>query len=349
MKRVGIIGSGLIASWHAERWQRLPVEIAGHYDRTPEKAQKAAGTYGGRAFDTLEALLAEVDIVDVCTPTPAHKEGVLAAAAAGKPVICEKPLARHLGDCEEMIAACERAGVPLFVAHVVRFFPQFARAKEVLESGALGRPGVIRTVRGGSFPRPTPDTWYSDFEQGGGVVMDLCIHDLDFARWCFGEIERVFARGLTFDVGNDKKSMRDHALITLRFKNGAIGHVEGSWAFPPGPFRTRLEIAGSEGILEWDAQEAMPVEVLSSGREAADASVTHGSGSPLAPHDDPYYRELEHVLACLENEQPFAVSPGDGLMAVKLALAAIASMRLGKPVDIATFDEDVDEDEEVRA
>ena len=163
MKRVGIVGAGLTGGMHAERWailrqtqdrllsdRRDRLELAGFFTRTPERAQAAAIAFGGRAFPSLKALLAEVDVVDVCTPTPSHKDVVLASAAAGKDVICEKPMARHLRDAEEMIAACEAAGVRLFVAHVVRFFPEYVCAKEILNSGQLGRPGVIRTVRGGA-------------------------------------------------------------------------------------------------------------------------------------------------------------------------------------------------------
>ena len=97
MRRVGIVGAGLIGSWHAARWQKLPVQLIGFYDHTPEHAERAAQSFGGEAFGTLEALLEAVDVVDICTPTFAHKEGVL-AAAAGKTleaIICEKPIARQ--------------------------------------------------------------------------------------------------------------------------------------------------------------------------------------------------------------------------------------------------------------
>lgn len=336
MRRVGIVGAGLIGGWHAARWKDLPVELVGFYDHTPENAERAARTFGGKAFESLGALLAEVDLVDVCTPTPAHKEGVLAAAAAGKAIVCEKPIARHLQDAEAMVKACEAAGVPLFVAHVVRFFPQYAKAKALQDTGELGRPGVLRTVRAGSFPRPNPDSWYNDFAQGGGVVMDLSIHDLDFARWIFGEVERVFARGLTF-AG---ESMRDHSLITLRFKNGAMGHIEGSWASPPGQFRTTLELAGAGTLLEWDSSDLSPFTVSVDAAKTGDEKIP-GADNPLAPTDDPYYLEFKHVLECLDAGKPFLVSPHDGLMALKLALAAIESMKTGQPVTLDTFTEGV--------
>lgn len=320
-----------MGNWHAERWQRLPVEIAGFYSRSHDSAARAAARVGGRAYESLEDLVEDVDLVDVCTPTFAHKEGVLAAARAGKPVVCEKPLARHLPDAQAMIAACEAAGAPLFVAHVVRFFPQYALAKQALEAGEVGAPGVLRLLRAGTFPRPTPETWYANFEQSGGVIMDLSIHDLDFARWCFGEVECVFARGLTF-AG---KRMCDHALITLRHASGALSHIEGSWAAPPGPFRTALELAGSRGILEWDALEPAPLQLALRRSDADDdraAKVPQSADSPLAPEDDPYYRELKHVLDVLDTGGRFRVSPQDGLEALRLALAAIHSLKANRPV-----------------
>ena len=333
MKRVGIVGAGLMGNWHAERWARLPVEIAGFYNRSRDAAERAASRFGGRVYDTVDALAEAVDIVDVCTPTFAHPEGVLAAASARKPAVCEKPLARTLPDAERMIAACEEAGVPLFVAQVVRFFPQYALAKAALESGELGRPGVLRLVRAGSFPRADPDTWYNSFEKGGGVIMDLAIHDLAFARWCFGDALRVFARGLTF-AG---RSMSDHALITLSFENGALAHLEGSWAAPPGPFRTALELAGDAGILEWDALDPMPVQTSLRFSDEGASKVPVMADSPLAPEDDPYYRELEHFLAALETGAPLRVTPQDGLEALRLALAATESLRSGQPVALAGF------------
>ncbi len=335
MKRIGIIGAGAIAQVHAERWERMPgVQIAGYYDILPEAAQRAVDRYGGQVFGSLAEMFAAVDAVDICTTAVAHKEPVLAAAEAGIPMVCEKPLARHLADCYEMVEAVERTGTPLFVAQVVRFFPQFAKAKETLASGALGKPAVIRTVRGGSMPRAGSkfnSGYYADFNQSGGVILDVSIHDIDYVRWCFGEVERVFARGLMF-AGLPK----DHTLITLRFENGAIGHIEGGWAFPPNRFRTRIEIAGTEGLLEWDSLDRSPLEIETYDSEVG-PDVTTSTLSPLAAEDDPYYAELAHFLDCIEHNKPFRVSPHDGLMAVKISLAAIESERRGEPVRIAEF------------
>jgi predicted dehydrogenase len=169
--------------------------------------------------------------------------------------------------------------------------------------------------------------------------MDVSIHDVDFARWCLGDVERVFARGLDLAEGQP----HSHALILLRFKSGAIGHLEGSWAYPPGHFRTMFEIAGDQGLVEFDSLAPAPLTVtmkMNNGAMNNEQAVgVPVSESPLYPTDDPYYRELEHFLTCLEHGNEFLVSARDGLEAVKLSLAAIESMRTGRPIDLDEFEE----------
>ncbi len=319
-----------MGNWHAARWRALPVELTGFYDTDRERAVALATKYGGLAFASVEALLDSSDFVDICTPPVEHAAATIAAARAGKHVLCEKPIARHLADARAMIAACEAAGVRLFVAHVVRFFPEFARAKAVLDSGALGRLGVVRSVRGGAPPGHSG--WFADIAQSGGVTLDVVIHDIDYQRWLCGDVVRVFARGLTF-----RGLGVDHALITLRFASGAIGHIEGSWAFPAGNFRTSIELAGTEGLLVHDSDDAQPLDVrYHSGEAPAGAPVI---GHPARLDDDPYYQEFQHFLDALDSGAAFLVTPHDALAALRVALAAIESQRTGRPVDVATFEE----------
>jgi len=355
-----------MGSWHASRWRALPVELTGFYNADPARAAALAAQYGGQPFASLEAALQSSDLIDICTPPAEHASATIAAARAGKHVICEKPIARHLADARAMIAACESAGVRLFVAHVVRFFPEFARAKAVLDSGALGRIGVVRSVRGGAPPGHS--NWFTDIEQSGGVTLDVAIHDIDYMRWLCGDVVRVFARGLIF------RSLKvDHTLITLRFAGGAIGHIEGSWAFPAGNFRISFELAGSEGLLVHDSDEAKPLEVqYHAGAAPASPPILGNGGSPSpfvikkalefasrlaarlarvlsrklrknrngAPlHDDPYFLEFKHVLDALDSGSAFLITPDDALAALRVALAALESLRTGRPVDVATFEE----------
>jgi predicted dehydrogenase len=329
VRSVGIVGSGNMGGWHASHWQALPVRLAGFYDSDPARAVALAGMYGGQAFTHVEALLRESDIIDICTPPAEHSAVTIAAARAGKHVICEKPIARHLADAQAMIAACDSAGVRLFVAHVVRFFPEFARAKAVLDSGALGRLGVVRSVRGGALPQHSG--WFADMAQSGGVTLDVAIHDIDYMRWLCGDVVRVFARGLTF-----RGLPVDHVLITLRFASGAIGHIEGSWAFPAGNFRTYLELAGTEGLLVHDSDDAQPLDVqYHSGASVPPLALS----DPALLTEDPYFLEFQHFLDALDRGSAFLVTPHDALAALRVALAAVESLHTGRPVDTATFEE----------
>jgi predicted dehydrogenase len=335
--RVGIIGAGAIAKVHATQWLKLPVTIAGCYDRHLDRAEAFCARYGGRAYASLDELLDNVDLVTICTHTDGHHEAVLAAAKAKVAIVCEKPFARHLRHAEEMIAACEATNTPLFVAHVLRFFPSYARAKSVIESGAIGAPGVIRTTRAGSYPRPGAlfsSPFYADFVRSGGVTLDLAIHDIDFHRWIAGDVDRVFARGLAFSG----TSGIDQVYILLRFRSGAIGHIDAHWALPPGLSRARLEIAGDQGLIGWDSLQPAPI-ITALYDPDTPSQVQQSSSSPLAELDDPYYAQLAHVLTCLEQKKLFLVTPHDALMALKVSLAALESMRTGQPIELDSFQE----------
>lgn len=330
--KVAIIGAGTMGLFHGSAYAEMPgVELVGIVDARAEASEALAARLDTRAFASLETMLSatEPDVIDVCVPTDQHRRCTEAAAAAGRHVICEKPMARTLADARAMVSACEAAGVRLFVAHVVRFFPEFVRARQLVEEGAVGRPGVIRTTRAGGFPTAHSD-WYASFARSGGAIMDLVIHDFDWLRWTFGEVERVYARSLRGRTGE----RLDYALVTLRFGSGAIAHVEGSWAHRE-DFHTRLEIAGSRGIVEFDSRLTAPLRLHLDPDGGAAAGGGGGSGvavpeSPLLKN--PYYLELEHFIDCIRNGAAPRVTAEDGYKALEIAMAALASAETGRPV-----------------
>ncbi|OFX13968.1 MAG: dehydrogenase, partial [Armatimonadetes bacterium RBG_16_58_9] len=255
-----------------------------------------------------------------------HLDNIKAAARAGKHVCSEKPLARTIGQAQEAVRVCEEAGVVLFVAHVLRWFPEFKHLRDLVASGAIGDPVIARTSRGGTFPRGS-DYWFSDMKASGGVVHDLIVHDFDWLRWCFGKVKRVYARGLY------EKKMRflDYALVTLRFESGVIAHVEGTWARPSG-FVTDVEIAGTEGLLRFSNRESAPLVIERKSSDAQAPAVAVPS-SPTAVN--PYYLELDHFITCLEQGSVPDVTGQDGLEAVRIAESALRSISSGQPVSIA--------------
>ncbi|MEK0316093.1 Gfo/Idh/MocA family protein [Cohnella sp. 56] len=325
--KIAVIGAGGMGRIHAEAHRsNLAVRLAGIVDADPAAAARLASDTGARPYPTLESLLEaeQPDVVDICLPTPLHKAYVLKAAAFGKHVICEKPLAGSIADAEEMIEACEKAGVRLFVGHVLRFFPEYAKARDVIVSEALGQIATVRTERVSAAPTGR-DGWYADYAKSGGVLLDLLIHDFDWLRWTFGEIERVYARSVA-------AARPDHAFVSLRFASGVIGYASGSWAYPEG-FATRLEVAGQGGILSLDSEEAATNRNLLRAAEAGRPSV-QVPGSPL--FKSPYEEELAHFVACLADGTEPVVTARDALEALRVSLAAIRSAATGEAVTLSS-------------
>ncbi len=325
--RVGIVGLGAIGAVHAAAWAETKAEFAGCFDTSEENAQAIAQKYGVRAYPSFEALLDDVDIVDICTPTHLHHPMVLQVAAAKKHIVCEKPLARTIAQGQEMIAACEGAGIQLLVAHVVRFFPEYQRAKIAVDEGMIGQPAVLRLQRDVFQPRKAADNWFVDHEKSGGLILDLMIHDFDYACWVAGEVKSVFAKSISAVQPN---AGMDHGLAILTHHSGAITHVEGSWAYPPPTFRTQFEIAGADGLIAHDSEAAAPINVYihqQTGGEPPDVPVP---ASPLL--ESPYTTEIKAFYQAILHDRPLPVSAADGLAALQISLAAMESAQTGQPV-----------------
>ena len=161
-----------------------------------------------------------------------------------------QPLALNADQGREMVSACGQAGVRLLVGHVVRFFPEYALAKAAVEAGRIGRPGVIRLHRGSYRPKKPGNAGLMDETKSGGILMDLMIHDFDYARWIAGDVSRVYAKKVT--IGHPNAPV-DYGLALLTHKNGAMSHIAGAWAYPPPTFRTFLEIAGDGEHSQFDS------------------------------------------------------------------------------------------------
>ncbi len=326
--RVAIVGAGFMGGVHAEAWSQTGARLAALVGKPGTGGETLADRHAARFATDLDAVLRDVDVVDICTPTHLHAEFTLRAAAASKHVICEKPLALTVAEGHGMIQACRAAGVRLLVAHVLRFFPEYRLAREVAVQGEIGKPAVLRLSRCTFRPRK-PDNWYVDPARSGGMILDLMIHDFDYARWVAGDVVRVFARAAQTSGQPDET---DHALAILTHRGGAISHVEGSWAYPPPIFHTRLEIAGAAGLIECAGPATAAIEIhLRDGEGAAHREVPLPR-SPL--HESPYATQLRAFHEALVHGTEPPVSAEDGLVAVQIARAAIESARRGRPVEI---------------
>lgn len=330
MIRIGIIGSGGMGSTHAAAWARTPAHLVGIGSADSARAAALAAQHGATAYTDYDALLRDVDVIDICTPTHLHHDMVLAAAAAGKHIVCEKPLARTYAQGQAMLAACADAGVHLLVAHVVRFFPEYAGAKAIVQRGDIGNVAVTRLTRCAYQPKLAADNWFIDPAKSGGMMLDLMIHDFDYARWIAGEVVSVYAKGVRAAQPN---APEDYALAILRHANGAISNIEGGWAYPPPMFRTALEIAGSAGLIEHPADSATPLAIYKKAKSGGDSADVGIPGSPL--DEDSYTTEIKHFYEVLVNGAVPRVTAEDGLAALRIALAAIESAQSGRAVLLA--------------
>jgi myo-inositol 2-dehydrogenase/D-chiro-inositol 1-dehydrogenase len=216
--RVGIAGAGSMGAAHGAGWSATDAELVGFLSAGHESAVRLAERHGARAYRSLDDLLGDVDVIDLCVPTDLHHPLTLWAAAAGVHVVCEKPIALGVADAREMIEACERAGVRLFVAMVVRFFPQYRVAADLVRAGTIGDLGVLRLKRVSYPPRAGAASWFADPRRSGGMLVDLMIHDFDYARMLAGEVVRVHARATAPTSAGEPAR---YALVTLRFAGGA--------------------------------------------------------------------------------------------------------------------------------
>ena len=287
--RVGLVGAGAIAEPHVEAWQTLGVEVTVHSRRPPTEF---ADRHGIGVARSLQALVAGCDIVDVCSPTPTHEEVVRVALASGRHVVCEKPLARSATTAQSLVDAAEAAGVLLFPAHVVRYFPAYTDLRRRLDAGELGEVGSAVLTR--RVAAPPEGSWFHDPDQSGGVVLDLMIHDLDEALWLFGPVRTVAAE-LT---GPGDRGVR----ATLQHEDGVTCTVEGQWGPPDTAFATSYAVHGSKGTLHHD-------------------SVTD---HPAAHAESPYLSQLRDVLDHLGTGRPARVTAADGVAAVALAERVLA-------------------------
>jgi predicted dehydrogenase len=327
--KVGIVGVGFMGTTHAAGWRETPAELVGFAAETEGEAGALARQYDARVYPSLAEMLPDVDVLDICSPTHLHHEMALQAAARGKHIICEKPLARTTRQAREIVSACRKAGVQLLVAHVVRFFPEYALARAAVATGQIGKPGVIRLHRGSYRPKKPAGNWFLDEVKSGGILMDLMIHDYDYARWVAGEVQSVSARRVT---QRHPEAPVDYGLVILSHRSGALSHIAGAWAYPPPTFRTHLEIAGDRGLIEFDSEGTAPIQNLILKTGGADAPDVALPSSPVS--ESPYTTQIKEFYWALAQGAPARVEASDGLAAVQIAEAALESAHTGQPVEL---------------
>ena len=272
MLKIGIIGCGKITQVrHAPEYDENPnCRLAGFYDFMPERAQKMAALYGARAYDSMEALLdSGLDAVSVCTTNATHAENAVKALKKGLHVLCEKPMATSLEDCEAMVQAARESGKILMLGHNQRFARAHAAGRKLIQEGGIGRVLAFHTT----FGHPGPEgwtgeknSWFFDKKRAAfGAMADLGIHKTDLIHFLLGEpIVRVQAILSTVDKkypDGTPISVDDNAFCLYTTKSGVTGAMHVSWTFY-GQEDNSTRVYGTGGILRLydDPQYSMILE-----------------------------------------------------------------------------------------
>jgi myo-inositol 2-dehydrogenase/D-chiro-inositol 1-dehydrogenase len=336
MKRrvnIAVIGTGRIGSVHTRDLVRNIHEanVVAICDIRLEVAQAVADELGiERVVKDFHELLEDKDIeaVLIATNTDTHAFIVKDAANAGKQIFCEKPLALDLKSTDSVINTIDKTGVKLQVGFNRRFDKSMKRVRDIVTSGVIGHPCILRITN--RDPEP-PSLEYA--KSSGGMFLDMSIHDFDMARFQIGEIEEVYAIGSVL-VAPYLKDIADVDIdiITLRFANGAVGAIDNSRQCVYG-YDQRLEVFCSNGTANAGNEYENTVIIGDGG----------GYHSALLPrffmqrYADGYISEVRQFIQCVQDDKPVSPTGQDSRMAVLLGSAAWESLRQNRPISIKEF------------
>ncbi len=340
MQRIGLglIGCGGIArSAHLPAMGQLVdhVELLATADTDLSAAEAAAAPWGATAHTDYRAVLARPDIqaVVVATPEYLHAEQVCAAAAAGKHVLCEKPIAPSLAEADRMIGACAAAGVQLLIGHSRRFTRRYMEIRAAVDRGEIGEVRLFRENERRSRAIPqiwwTPRHWTGNPQVSGGAPMMNAIHETDLMRWFIGQEARsVTAEVNTTIEGN--VGVIDFISLTVRFANGAIGSAEVLNCAPPGyPAFHQLEMYGTAGAIRARDHE------LTGLTRFGDTGADYPGHYEMLLHNLPAYaRELAELVEAIREARPVKLPASEARAALEIALAAVRSAHLGQAVEL---------------
>jgi predicted dehydrogenase len=336
---VGIVGSQFISTIHAEALRAYPhAEIRAVASPTAGHAKAFAERLSiPHALTDYKKMLAmpEIDMVVVGVPNDLHHRVTLDAAAAGKHVVMEKPLCLNLAEADEMIDACRKAKVKLMYAEELCFTPKYVRLKQLLDSGALGKPTLIKQAEKHDGPH-APHFWDVN-RSGGGVVMDMGCHGIEFFRWMLNrpQVKSVYAH-MTTNVHGDKTRGEDNAILLLEFEGGVTAVAEESWT-KMGGMDDRAEVHGSQGVAYADLLHGNAIETYSAGGyDYAVEKAGSTKGWSFTIYEEAwnygFHGEMAHFVDCVQNDKKPLVTGEDGRAVLEVIFAAYESAREGRKV-----------------
>jgi UDP-N-acetyl-2-amino-2-deoxyglucuronate dehydrogenase len=342
-----IIGAGSIARTHAQAIAQIPeAKVTVICNRSEESGRALAATHGATWVANFEEAVRrpDVDVVDICTPSGLHLEPALAAAAAGKHLLVEKPLETTLARIDQMIAAAEAANVILAAVFQQRYTRGIEQAKAAVDSGRLGQMVLADAYVKWHRPQSYYDgSWHGTWAlDGGGALMNQSIHLIDLLQWVMGPVTTVF--GHTATLAHDEMETEDTASALLTFGNGAMGVIQGATSSWPGD-PARVELHGDRGaiiieegqIVKWKLADAEPGEeerMLN-----LEKSTGSGASDPTAIGFELHRRQILDLVEAIHYKRPPAVTGAEGRKSVEIVRAIYHSATRGQLIRLPLEDD----------
>src|SRR3954462_6124581 len=338
MIRFGLLGCGRIAKRHSDLLggnHIVGAKLVAVCDSDRARADAIASKFAVAAHDDIDKLLArdDIDAVAVLTPSGLHPQHAIACARAGKHVVVEKPMALRLQDADDMIRACDEAGVKLFVVKQNRFNVPIVKAREALDAGRFGKLvlGTVRVRWCRDQAYYDQDDWRGTWAYDGGVLANQASHHVDMLEWFFGDVVSVHARAATALVDIETE---DTAVATLKFRNGALGIIEATTAARPRDLEGSLLSLGEKGSAEiagfavnqirhWAFVADLPSDKDVMEKFSVNPPNVYGFGHQA------YY---QHVVDCLIHRHAALVDGLEGRKSLELISPLYESIETGQEV-----------------
>lgn len=325
MFRVGIVGFGFMGRMHYAQWKAMEgAEVVAVCDANPnivEDTKKAVGNIEGAAedidFSSVELYSdfnkfiadANLDAISLTLPTFLHPAFSIKALEAGIHVLCEKPMALTVDECRQMITSAAQTGKVLMIGHCVRFWPEYAKTKEIIDSGKYGKVVAGTFQRLGTAPTWGEDNWFSDDSRSGGVALDLHIHDTDYVQYLFGMPKEVFSRQANAPAGG-----AIHIATQYIYDDDKVITAEGGWGMTPAfGFEMSFNIVMEKATIVYDCTREPAFKVCPADGDAFTPEVAQGDG---------YSIEIAHFAQLAAGKElPAVITLADSLNSVKIVQA----------------------------
>ncbi len=338
MLKIGIAGLGFMGQMHYRCWKgREDAQIVAICDSNKnivedckktigniEGAENAIDFTGINIYSDFGKMLAEekLDAISLTLPTYLHAKHTIQALKSGVNVLCEKPMGLNVSECDSMIAAAKSSGKLLQIGHCVRFWPEYARVKEIIAGGEYGKVLAATFQRLSAVPTWSYENWIMNEQRSGGVVMDLHIHDSDFVQYVFGMPRAVYSSG-----GKDSEGKLGHVVTQYLYDNDSVITAEGGWALMPAfGFEMSFNIVQEKATIVYDCTREPAFKVCPAEGEAFTPEVQQGDG---------YILEIDHFVKVIGSEQVAPVTTLDASRdSIKIVVAEKESIRTGGIVSI---------------